>query len=110
MDGSQIKYIETHRTDVGQSIDTIVKGAVPTGPRRLTAWHHLVPGTCPRDRPVGYQWISGAAGQVGLLALAGCCRQLLRREPGRIFGDVRFAADSRNQPILFSVFVPRLRQ
>src|SRR6516225_1627519 len=104
MDGSQIKYIETHRTDVGQSIDTIVKGAVPTGPRRLTAWHHLVPGTCPRDRPVGYQWISGAAGQVGLLALASCCRKLLRQERGRIFGDVWFAAGIPDQPRLFAGF------
>src|SRR5215831_16565808 len=110
MDGSQIKYTETHRGDVGQSIDTIVKGAVLTGHRRLTAWHHLVPGACPRDRPVGYQWISGAAGQVGLLALAGCCRKLLRREPGRIFGDVRFAADIPDQPSLFAVFEPQLRQ
>src|SRR5215472_9563324 len=62
MDGSQIKDIKTHRADVGQSIDTIVKGTVLTGRRRLTAWHHLVPGTCPRDRPVCYQWTSGAAG------------------------------------------------
>src|SRR6516225_4791454 len=70
MDGSQINDIETHRADVGQSIDTIVKGAVLTGDRRLTAWHHLVPGACPRDRPVDHQRIGAAAGQVGLLALA----------------------------------------
>src|SRR5260370_40542795 len=50
MDWSQIKHIEAQRGDVGQSIDTSVKSAVLTRHRRLTARHHLVPGTCPRDR------------------------------------------------------------
>src|SRR6266566_4525967 len=110
MDGSQIKYIETHRADVVQSIDTIVKGAVFAGHRRLTAWHHLVPGACPRYSPVDHQRISGAAGQVGLLALAGCCCKLLRQERVRIFGEVRFAADIPDQLSLFAVFEPQLRQ
>ena len=110
MDGSQIKHIETQRGDVGQSIDTIVKGAVLTRHRRLTARHHLVPGTCPRDRPVGHKRITGAAGKVGLLALAGCCRKLLRQERGRIFDDVRFPADIPDQPSLFAVFEPQIRQ
>src|SRR5215831_9503766 len=54
MDGSQIKYTETHRRDVGQAVNTIVKGAVLAEHRRLTTRHHLVPGTCPRDRPVDH--------------------------------------------------------
>src|SRR5262249_9703524 len=92
MDGSQIKYIETHRRDVGQAVDTIVKGAVFAEHRRLTTRHHLVPGACPRDRPVDHHRISGPAGQVRLLALAGCCRKLLRQERGWVFDDVRFLA------------------
>src|SRR5215475_1901366 len=78
MDGGQIQHIETHRRDVGQAVDTIVKGAVVAEHRRLTTRHHLVPGTCPRDRPVDHQQISGAAGKVRLLALAGCHRKILR--------------------------------
>src|SRR5215471_14169831 len=78
MDGSQIQYIEAKRGDLGQPVDAIIKGAVLANDRRLAAGHHLVPGTCPRDWPVGHQWISGAAGKVGLLALAGCRRKILR--------------------------------
>src|SRR5258708_40223715 len=64
MDGSQIKHIDTKHGDLGRSTDTIVQGAVLTSHRRLTARHHLVPGTCPRDRPVGHKRITGAAGKV----------------------------------------------
>ena len=42
---------------------------------RAGAWYEMMPRS---QSPVDHQRITGAAGKVGLLALAGCCRKLLR--------------------------------
>src|SRR5262245_66490787 len=58
MDRSQIQHVEAKRGDLGQSVDAIIKGAVLANDLRLAAGHPLVPGTCPRDWPVGHPRIS----------------------------------------------------
>src|SRR5262249_57696266 len=94
---------------IRQSIDAIVKRAVPAGNGGLAAGHHLVPSPCARDWPVREQRKVRAAGKVGLLSTSGCRRELFGQKRRWIFGETRCRCFP-DHASAFGAFEPQIRE